>query len=318
MTELKTLYITTTNQCQLKCPFCYTKFIPQFNSNTEKDHIDPDMVLKVIKKNKYNIVVFHGGEPLLYPEVISDIVNRVDDKNVKFAIQSNLAFQALSQKQIEALLLMSGGYGTSYNVDRFAGIPDIRKQWENNIKELSTYGLECSVIVTITEDQINKQNPWSLKKFFDNIGVNYIIFERPIFKQEDILNDKQKYINLYHAVDNYMGECVKIFPKWQTNLFDLFQNSIDNKTPFYDNHCSEWTHTLYYKTLKYGCPSLESRNISNRDMIEECLQCDFYPYCKGDCECFNHVCAFPKNTFKTVYTMLSKEEDYANEHRKTN
>ena len=67
-----TLYIITTEECNMNCPFCYTKFVPDFNIDKHKSsHINEEMAASIINmgnilnKTKYDNIIFHGGEPLL-------------------------------------------------------------------------------------------------------------------------------------------------------------------------------------------------------------------------------------------------------------
>lgn len=303
---MKTLYVITTNQCQLSCPFCYTKFIPSFNESKEASHIDIDMAAEVINIREYDHVIFHGGEPLLYPDIVMGIMDKVKKKDVVFGIQTNLAFKDLSKDQLKCLYRMKHGYGTSYSIDRF---PDdiLKNNIIHNIHMLNTVGIRSNIIVTITEDQINKQNPYALKSFLDSLDTDYIIFERPILPINTLKTEYKKCTQLYEEVDKYLETCYKIFDRDKTNIFSLVSNSVRTNSPMYDNHCSFWTETLYYDRLKMGCPSLEKKKVDDRAKMIECLQCDYYKYCKGDCECFNYACAFPKKTFSAVLKDIRKE-----------
>ena len=303
----KTLYLVATNKCQMNCPFCYTKFVSQFDINS-KD-LNPDTVVKYLKShNEYNLVVFHGGEPLLVADNILKILDAMKDEKIEFTIQTNLAFRELSKSQIEVLCRMSHGYGTSYSFDRFDGNEDQEKYWMDNIGFLNSMGIHHSILITVTESQIYNQSPKSLKNYMDEIGYDTIILERPIFKLSDIRADREKYALLYEKIDNYMKECFDIFPKDRTNLLRAVKDSIMYKKPLYPIRCSSWTDTLYRGKLKHGCPSLEKINVQDNNRNAECLQCPYFKYCMGDCECMNIVCAFPKNTFRAVSDYLKEEQ----------
>ena len=115
-----------TNQCQLNCKFCYTHVVPQFNSQEKRDCIDPEMVIDKINNGidlndklvKFDNIIFHGGEPLLYPKEIMQIMDGVKDKKIHFEVQTNMAYKTLTQDQLK-LLTRLGTYGTSYSYDRF-------------------------------------------------------------------------------------------------------------------------------------------------------------------------------------------------------
>lgn len=304
---MKTLYIITTEQCQMNCPFCYTQFVPQFNESFTKNSICASMAAKVIDKGidgePFTYVIFHGGEPMLAPDTILEIMDLCKTKP-EFSVQSNLAFKQLTQEQMKVFARLKS-YGTSYNVDRFSSNNPVFKQYfENNVKLLNSIGLEGTVLITITKDQINKQNPYALYEYIKNLGISKVVFERPIFPNKDIIENKEKYTKLYEDIDKYLKACAQIFPPSMTNLFWLVDKALEHGLPLYDIKCSKNTYTLFNNKIKYGCPSLENRNENNRDMLEQCLQCEHYRYCGMDCECFNHVCAFPKQTFDYIKSQL--------------
>ena len=310
---MKTLYIIVTDQCQMRCPFCYVNFVPSFDNNlvssseTPKNvsHIDPELVYKVIKKGEYDLAVFHGGEPLLYPQVILDIMDRCKDLNVNFSIQSNLAFKQLSPKQLEAISRLNS-IGTSYSYDRFAHCKQQELYFISNVKELKSIGIGVSSLITVTESQINYQNPYALKDYIDELGVDQIHFERVIMPLKELEEDKVRLEVMYKEIDKYLRTCYEIFPKDKTTLYTLVRNSIVYRRPFYDTACSNHTHTLYPDKLKYGCPTLEKRNVVDTKM-DKCLKCRWFKWCGGDCECFNHVCAFPSLLFERVIKDLKQE-----------
>lgn len=303
---MNTLYIVTTNQCQMHCPFCYCNFIPQFQETKESDHINEDMVSSILhgayNGMKFDYVIFHGGEPLLYPKTILSIMDKCKDiENMNFSIQTNLAFKQLSPDQLRVLSLLPNGYGTSYNIDRFYENKEFKEYFEHNIRELSSLGIYGSLLVTVTDEQIKRQNPRALYNYIKSLqGIREVIFERPIFPIETIKQNKLKYTNLYQEVDKYLELCAQIFPRDMTNLFWMVDKALKHNLYLYNTECSKTTLTLYNDRLKFGCPSLEKRNDENTFPMEECMKCRFYKYCGRDCECFNHVCAFPKRTFSYI------------------
>lgn len=309
---MKTLYIITTEQCNMNCPFCYTKFIPQFSENTEKNCIDVNTAINVINKGyngeKYDYVIFHGGEPLLYPKEILEILDNVDMESTNFSIQTNLVYKSLTKEQVNVLIKL-GSYGTSFNVDRFLGKKEQEEQFKDNIRFLNTLGLDCTLLVTLTEEQITRQNPWRLLDYVRDLKIRKIVLERPIYPNKYYKENKEKLENLYEDIDSYMLTCAKIFPRNYTNLFWLVEKSIENGLTFYNTKCSNDTFTLYNKEFKFGCPSLECRNENNSDMLQKCLQCEYYRWCGMDCECFNHICAFPKKTFSYIKNILEQEKN---------
>lgn len=308
------LYIEVTEQCNMNCPFCYTKFIPDFKDKNNS-HINSDMAAAIINngnikdESDYDSVIFHGGEPLLYPDTINEILNKIKI-NTNVSIQTNLNHN-LTKKQIN-LLIRFGGYGTSYSYDRFCNNKNALKKFEYNIKLLNSLGLKNSVIVTLTESHMNNCNPEYLKKYLiDDLDVDYVVIEREAFPVKTIDNNKQKFQDLYNRMDFYMTECAKIFPRDKNNLFKNMKKAIISNSSFFPVKCSKFVYTLFSDKLKYGCPSLESVNISNKDFMikNKCFECEYFKYCQGDCECINHICAFPINLCNYVKKCIEKEKN---------
>ena len=286
--------------------------------------IDPDLASKVINKGfvspsgsgkvePFDYVIFHGGEPLLVPETIMEIMDKVKVK-VKYSIQTNLAYKELSKDQIE-LLIRLGSYGTSYSYDRFFKKEETEKQVINNVKYLETMGIYGTLLITVTQAQYLNQSPKDLYEYIKQYytGIKHVIFERPIFPIKDIDENRFKYEKIYSKVDSYLSQVLDVFPREMIDTYDKFKDAITYKRPFYPVHCSKHDCTLFKDTVKYGCPSREKvdgKYVSDLDKInKECFYCEYYPYCGGDCECMNHVCAFPKRTFNKVREEVMKSND---------
>ena len=317
---MNSLYLIMTESCQMNCPFCYTKFCTGFEN--DDSILDPDIAVKVIKKgftrdNKtfepFDHIIFHGGEPLLYPDNISYIIDKVVQFNPKidFGIQTNLAYKELSKKQIQ-LLIRLGGYGTSYSYDRFAGQEDIERMVINNIKYLATLGVYGTLLITITEDHINNQSPQHLAQYIkEKYGdIKYVKLERAIYPINDILKDPAKYTRIYERIDEYLKQCLFEFPRELSDLYDNILHSIQNNTKWYPTKCSMFTASLYKDQVKYGCPSREiDDNYKDIEKIQSmCLNCNYFKWCGGDCECMNGVCTFPKKSFDMIYSLEELEK----------
>ena len=165
----RTLYVSVTNKCQLHCPFCFNKFVEGFQN--DKKEITPRKVVKLIKENDYASIDLLGGEPLLNPQFIIDIVKYFKNSNKTFCISSNLAFKSLSTLQLEALWRIQKysiskiSIGSSYNLDRFEST-NYFNLWKKNMIYLDELGINVGVTVTLTEKQCDV-------KIADYIEDNY-------------------------------------------------------------------------------------------------------------------------------------------------
>lgn len=78
--KIKQCSITLTRNCNLRCSFCYAK-----KTNYETKNIEITKVLKLIDfcdEQKVKYIVFTGGEPLLYPQLI-EILKYIKTKKNK-------------------------------------------------------------------------------------------------------------------------------------------------------------------------------------------------------------------------------------------
>jgi MoaA/NifB/PqqE/SkfB family radical SAM enzyme len=90
-------YITLTNNCNLKCRYCYGKACEDFGSDFHDLAVDyslpssisydTDALLTFLEKDQDPVLVFYGGEPLLRMDKLREIMDRA--KNSRFMIQTN-------------------------------------------------------------------------------------------------------------------------------------------------------------------------------------------------------------------------------------
>jgi len=93
-------HIILTEDCNLRCRYCYEKSFSEFENGLEKkfkfDFSDPEVSevdLKKLKefllKDKEAVLIFYGGEPLLQWKKIIEIIDLLKDTKVKFRMQTN-------------------------------------------------------------------------------------------------------------------------------------------------------------------------------------------------------------------------------------
>lgn len=77
---MKKLVIKLGSNCNLSCKYCHcTKSTYEYNED----------IIDYIKDNKFNKIVFSGGEPLLYFDVIKKIVEKLDNKENVYSFVTN-------------------------------------------------------------------------------------------------------------------------------------------------------------------------------------------------------------------------------------
>lgn len=311
----KTLYISVTNKCQLHCPFCFNKFVEGFQN--DKEELTPEKVIELVKENGYTTIDFLGGEPLLNPQFIIDIVDHFKYSDKAFCISSNLAFKPLSDLQIEALRKIQKysnskvSVGTSYNIDRFEAT-DYLDLWKKNMLELDEFGINVGVTVTLTENQC-EQSVDDLKLLLESVKYKSVNLERCNYSKPQDEVELEHIKQISHKIDLYLKECFKKFPLDKNYQFARYYDSAYNRVALMDPHCSYHTDIIFCDgNLKHGCCSNgvqeDDRDLLKQKIIKNnCLICEFYDFCKGDCECNRWTCTFPKETLQYIRELIWRE-----------
>lgn len=260
----------------MKCPFCYIRQKPgvlDFKLASEK--------ITTLNPEK---IIYHGGEPLLYPNLILEFINTFPKIQQSITTNLTLEFNESIRKVLEKCQV-----ATSFDATRFQNSKDLQV-WINNFRTLRDSGKEITILVTITKETMEKYTPVLLSKILLKLNPAYITLER--------LFDSSKSEDFYQQVDSYMLEVFKELPKEKNTLLMSMENAIRNKSTVFCTNCSENIITLNPNLTETGCPNLyQSKSI---EKSRNCLYCKYYLHCQGDCQSFKYTCAFPKETFSYV------------------
>lgn len=270
---MKTMYLKITEQCNMRCPFCYIK---QNNSI-----MSLDVALDACDKYKPDVVVFHGGEPLLYPDLIQQIISK--RPNLDFSITSNLTLP-LTKERIE--VLKKCGIATSYSADRFNNITTF-SCFLDNLYIVSKF-TDITLLVTLSRNQL-KQKPERLAQILSMLPCQYVLLER-LYEPE---YDQQLAIE----TDRYILSVSKLIPKNKNLLIHNMEKAVESHTPVFSLDCNKNVITINPDGSIKSCPNISNQTMKKR---RECLLCQYYEYCKGDCLSFQNGCMFPKKTFQWV------------------
>ena len=319
--NMKGLYIVVGENCQLRCPFCFNRFDENFNNKVLELQDIPKLIDMIYEFGPSSVTLI-GGEPLL-PRYIDKVTTLVQEyyhdkryKPISWCISSNLYYKKLSPEQIYLLYLLQAlstdsiAIGSSYSVDRFSNNnKDYFNIWKNNMLKLDSLGIRVGVTLTLTTEQI-KYSPTNTFNILESVKAKSINVERELFPKD---TDEKKLIQHYKLSDLYMKQLFEIIPQNMNKQWDRFADAIKFKIPVFNNHCSQYISTIYpeedgYKMRK-GCvinqvgvdPQLWVEKVSKY----KCIECKYYQYCKGDCECNRFACAFPKQTIDYMKKVLS-------------
>lgn len=311
----KLLYLVMTNKCPLDCPFCFNKFVTNFAKCGDKP-LSLVKICSVMNDFKPDMVNFIGGEPLLFPKRILEVLEMYKDMKIAWYISSNLFYKEFTDLQMEVFRKLQEysiedvTIGTSYNLDRFRDKPEYFELFKKNMLFLDSQGIKVGVTVTITKDQtkISVDDLYSLLKEVKAKAVN---LERCIHAFPKNEEERKELVKEYEMADEYMCECFKKLPRELNFQFDRFYEAVKFRVPIFYPHCSEAVLSLYDHGLYKSCPlntqDMEKHNFIDKIEHFKCYSCEYFPYCKGDCECVRGVCAFPKKTIQYIKDIVYED-----------
>lgn len=259
----------------MSCPFCFI--------NQKAGEMTYETASSLIKKYSPKTVVYHGGEPLLCPEVILRLIKSFPD--VEHSITTNFTLELFNKRQ--EVLDNVDYISTSYSVDRFSN-NNLYKTFVDNIKRANK---QITLLITLSEEQL-RQPPVELIKIINEINPAYIDLER--------LYDKKMSASFYRDTDDYMLKMFKLIPKEKNVLYLRMKNAIKYKTKVFNQRCNQSVVVANPDGRTFFCPNLSNNDVIEKRQSKECLTCSINEYCGGDCLSFKGFCKFPKQTFLTV------------------
>lgn len=320
----KILYIIVTKDCMLKCPFCFNKFVKNFRYCNPSSHISLTTAMDSIDKIQPEYINFIGGEPLLYPKIMMDIIDtterRYQSNRRMWCISSNLFYPELSDLQIECLRRIQDNsfenvsIGTSYSTDRFRDLPEYLETFKKNMDILDKQDIRVGLTVTLTRDLVDTSTPEEMLEFAYSVKAKSINIERVIYGYYDHDDDIEDLEEEYQRSDEWMKRCFQIIPKELNYQYQRYYDSAKYGIPIFKTYCSKEVYSLYDHGLYKGCPlnGCDSRvtsefRLDSKKFDNDCYFCSYYPYCLGDCECTRQVCAFPKKTLDYMKEIVKGE-----------
>ena len=265
---MKTVYIVPWWDCNLRCPHC---FIPH-----DAYKMDSTKLLKELSNLEDCHCVLFGGEPLLHPIILKEILNSGKINSIStnmllwedsFNINNNISI------------------ATSWNPTRFT--EEQRSVWKNNIKKATRKGHDVMLLITLDE-LLLKEDPLSicyLLSELEQVGVTSFQFEPYIGEQE-----------LHLQADDWLCE----FYSWWIKQSKYDHDSNIHCTTF-DKVKEGWFHdcsnvrTLEPEgNLRQGCPNL----VGAPHTLLCCMDCGQSSHCKPCC-CLKQ-CSYPHKLAKLI------------------
>jgi len=302
--------IFTTTSCNAKCFYCYEEGLELTTMEKEDSDIISTFIIKNSKDKKYIVLNWFGGEPLLNPDSITRITQKVTeglrDSNVKIisSIITNgslftdeLIDLAKNSWKINQIQISLDGIGEIHNKrKKYNNIEDPFNKTISIIEKLLANNLYVTLRLNYDKENFNNIEKliYYIKKTF---GVNKFLscYAYPLFNNDNCSNENfvnkdqtERYVNI---LENLLKDCgyldYNYLPKRKKNsCFATDPNSfvIDPKGNLYK--CS------MVMRDKSNCLGNVNQDIELSDKIVkwcnpslplECNECVILPLCQGGC-----------------------------------
>jgi radical SAM additional 4Fe4S-binding domain len=190
--------IWLTNTCNLDCSYCYEE---NKNSISMNSNVAESIICFINKLNKIEKINFHGGEPLLNFKIIKQIVDALQEKQIKYSITTNGTL--LSEKI--AIYFKENKFNISISIDG--------NEYSHN---LNRYYKDTSGSYS---DSIN--GLLILKKYFENVRIRMTVCQNTVsLLYENILSIYM--LGFYNVVP-----VLNFLENWDENNINDYVNSME-------------------------------------------------------------------------------------------
>ncbi len=210
-----------TNQCNLKCSYCYADLAKERLGNVSLDELGKIYLWLaqycVLTGRKEFLWTFHGGEPLLcgfehFKEALAlqDKIFGAAGIKVHNAIQTNLTL--ITEEYVPLLNQYFGGaIGVSLDYHSKARLyGDGRDSMEDvteKVKMLQNNGITCSIISLLNKNNIDRIS--EIYQFFKDLNCNFSLCR--VFPAED----KENEVGADYLTDQeYSAGMIELFNIW--------------------------------------------------------------------------------------------------------
>jgi len=326
------VYLKTTETCQLNCKHCFTSGSAgakiYWNTTKIVDWIHRFREEKPAKGDGIHLE-FHGGEPFLVPvgqmRKVYDACDGLWD-NMSWGATTNLVYKLKDQHKEFIKGPLRNRLGTSW--DRKIRFENQKQYnlWHKNVKSLLADGVTIRLFISLTKDTLAK-DPIVLLRWCRRLGVQEVSLERltnngnarqaseifPSNKELDayFLKMHQQIVeygardwfdndfmeNVYAKFEKTHTTCGTFCRDCETKLFTINGDGTISGCP---NSAPEFQ----FGTLDDSIKTLINSPRRIRTIIEEkmrnpnCLQCPVAKFCGGDCHQLGwegDVCGAPKS-----------------------
>ena len=315
---MKTVYLKTTETCNLDCSHCYTSGSKgrKIFWDIEKVKTWINKLVESLPKNESVHFEIHGGEPFICKT--SDLHDVIDfirsyQRDFTVAITSNLVFN-LTEDRLSVLSKLDG-IGTSWDLKGRFENEDQLNLWKNNVRLIKEKfpNIPFCCNTTISTSVILLEDISSLIQMYLDLGFDRLRFEKITLSGNAIINrdvvptNKQANDFLYR-----LHLLLKDNPSIRDRLditnmeeiYSKFENRLMNSGTYFRN-CESNLYTINADGTIGGCPNdgpitnygnitepIEKINKSDKrifqivkesTLYDECYECPLNNYCGGGC-----------------------------------
>lgn len=312
----RTVYLKTTETCNLNCKHCFTNGI-----NGKKIFWDHNETVKWITKFNETLKIndsvhfeLHGGEPFLAPlESLIAVVDagKILNERFTFSAATNLVYKLTDDIREFIKVRLYNGISTSW--DPFIRFKNKKQEalWLENLRTIVADGNHVTLNISLSRDVINLEIE-PLLKWIKSLGIKDLAFERITSHGNAQVNRMivpsnaeidQWYLDLHETSERLQAR------NWFYNslleeVYIKFEKHIPNSGTFY-RACEERLFTVNADGIIAGCPNaapgknyghikddiktLMSSPQRIRAIAEEkvrnehCLSCDVFSHCGSGC-----------------------------------
>lgn len=317
---MKTIYLKTTETCNLDCPHCYTSGSKGrkvfWDVKKVKDWINR-FIESLPKKESIHFEI-HGGEPFISKtedllEVIQ-FIRSFNQEQYSIGVTSNLVFTLTQQRM--AILDEVDGIGTSWDAEGRFNKPNQLPLWKQNIniirKAFPDKHITCNTVLSkplidyypfpnlmeriylplgfdaVRFEKITLSGSANINRDivpFNGEVNNYLLGIHHHLEKNPHLRDRINVVNMeeiYTKFENRIMNSGTYFRQCERNLFTLNADGTIGGCPndAPDIHYGEITHSIHRLN---DSPNRMFQIIKESQRHDECYECSFIQYCGGGC-----------------------------------
>ena len=346
--KIKTIYLVLGHNCNFSCKYCIQ------NNDFKKDKIDRATVsekvysyIRELIENRPSIsdkirLIFWGGEPLLYFNLIKDVVNNLED-SLEYGIISN---GALLTGEIVDFLNEHNIFFTVSNDG-----PNTKKTRRINVLENETFRKlftkikerAVSSVISAYNQDFQELNRY-IEKMVGKTNVNYDLLAPSEALSVDAYNfDYEKLTDSLIIMANKAAEDLLLSEKTnESNFFVDYINRIKvadkNPKAFINRACEEMHSSVSIDiagnillchnssdvmgNVEYSPYDLELNHSkylkeTNIESVKQCKDCFIYNFCGGDCKLtqkkytgIKESCELRRTVFAVTFYLVNKLNNY--------